>query len=235
MNFTSLFRIVGFLVVTSCLCCESGAAIVLGGSNDFQGGSTESWRHGVATGNSPVVVSDVGPDGLGDHVMEFSSTGGFGAGSRFLAYNSGGSSGWTGNYLAAGVSGIQLDIKNTGASDLHLRLAFDGAGGDFVTSSISVGSGSGWQTLQFAIAPSDLIAVGAGFDSSATLGSVHRFQIMSALNTPAVSGNGLPLGDLITASAQFDNITAVPEPSGVALAAFVPLVIGLVRRRRLKK
>jgi len=63
-----------------------------------------------------------GPGGAGDGFLQITATGGAGAGSRLVAING---SQWTGNYLAAGVNTIAMDLQNQGATDLTIRLLFE--------------------------------------------------------------------------------------------------------------
>ena len=149
----------------------SQAAIAIGLVDSFQGGTTEGWTHGNRGSggtNAPAIFNNLGPIGPGDHAMGFSSTGGFGVASRFTAFTT--SADWLGNYTAAGVKSIQLDVNNTGSNPINLRLAFDGPGGDFITQSSVINSGGGWQSVSFSVLPNDLIAVSGASSASGTMG-----------------------------------------------------------------
>ncbi|MCA9135772.1 MAG: PEP-CTERM sorting domain-containing protein [Planctomycetales bacterium] len=98
-------------------------------------------------------------------------------------------------------------------------------------------SGSDWQTLSFSIAPNALIGIGGATDASSTMASVNTFQILSAQNIPGLSGTGFVQGDLIAASAQFDNIgaiTAIPEPTTVTALTLLSVATICRRRRKLR-
>lgn len=228
-------RIASVLLLLVLSTTNASAAIVLGSADTFQDGSTEGWSHGKPSSFEPTNVANEGPWGGGDNALGFSSSGTFSIGSRFLAFNIG--SDWTGDYIAAGVTAIRLDVRNTGATDLHLRLAFHSTGADFTTNAMTVGTGTGWQSLLYDIRASSLIGVGGSTDPSATLSAVTRIQVFSAVDIPTLGGGGLPKGDVIAASALFDNITAttvsaVPEPASAFFLLATLSSLTLVRKRR---
>jgi hypothetical protein len=184
-------------------------SITVGQIDDFQDGTTQGWGSGPFNPNPPVNVADVGPAGVGDDSLQITSIGGLGAGSRLVAFNT---AQWAGDYLTPGVIMILADVNNVGATNLDLRLAFDGLGGRFAsTASLPLAAGSGWQMLGFPITAGDLTSVG-GLDVNATLGGVTQLRLLSA---------ALPsfMGDVIAAQLLADNIVAVPEPSQPALLA----------------
>jgi hypothetical protein len=198
------------------------AAVTLGQIDDFQDGTTQGWTSGGINPNPPINVPDVGPAGLGDDSLQITSTGILGPGSRFVAFNG---TQWAGNYPSVGVDMIVLDINNTGAVTLNLRVALDGAGGRFVTTvSVPIAAASGWQTVGLSIAPADLTSVG-GLDVNATFAAVTQLRVISALN-PTFQG------DAIVAQGLVDNVIAVPEPAEwLLLAAGLPIVALLQHRR----
>ena len=227
-----LIRITVVILALVSMWSEASAAIVLGAENQFQSGNTEGWRHGFQTQFSPMLVQDAGPAGTGDHALTFSSSGGNGAGSRFIALNAGAV--WTGDYLSAGVNGFRLDVDNNGPTDLNLRIGLRGPGGDFVTASsfVSADPSQGWRSLVFSVRPSDLIHVTGPNNVATTLGSVTEIEVLSAV-TPIVGQGGIPAGDIIVASALFDNITAVsiPEPGSALLLGTAMGIAALTRKR----
>ena len=72
---------------------------------------------------------------------------------------------WSGNYLAAGITAIVMDVKNLGPSDLALRLLVaDPTVGPpnneaFSTDAIVVPTGSDWMRISFPLNPSDLLSL----------------------------------------------------------------------------
>lgn len=215
--------IVSILVVAGGYTAQ--ANIIVGNIDDFQSGTTEGW------GNPWSTVLNVGPGGAGDHSLQIASTGGFGSGSRFLAFTSG--SDWTGDYLAAGVTAIEAEFNN--AATIGIRLALNGPGGWWTTAPIAVNTGGSWGApVSFATTAAGLTYVGGGGnDLNATLAAVSQIQLYSAAS-PALGGpSGRPRGDSIAATTLVDNITAVPEPTSIALLFLgMTAAFASARRRR---
>ena len=156
-----------------------------------------------------MIVPDVGPNGIGDTAMQITSSGGLGAGSQLVAFNT---AQWDGNYISAGVISVTVDLKNTGTTDLTMRLAFRGPDPTtwFVTSlGFDLTAGSTWQQAQFSLAEADLTRVAGTQTYATTFGSVSEMRI---LDNPALDFRGAP----VVATLLVDNITAVPEPSSSA-------------------
>ena len=203
---------------------SSGAgAIVVGQLDDFQDGTTQGWTAG--TGPSPIGTPPVppanamgaGPAGLGDDALRLTGIGGIGPGSKLVVDHLGAA--WTGDYTAAGVGAIALDVNNLVAMPLTIRLAFQpppgvAGGGSWITPGIVVPALSGWTTLEFRIQAGDLIAPidAVATDAAATLAGVGRLRILHA------EGDTLR-GDPILGQLDIDNIEAVPEPSVALVSA----------------
>jgi hypothetical protein len=184
-------------------------AVTLGQVDDFQDGSTQGWGSGAINPNPPSNVPDVGPGGAGDRALQIVATGIIGAGSRLTAFNR---TQWAGDYLANGIELIEMDVHNTGATNLELRLAINSAattqpGLWFSTAtSNAVLAASGWQTIAFSLAPADLTAI-TGVDVGATLSAVTELRLTHSV-LPGFQG------DPIAAQLLVDNVTA---PLPVAL------------------
>lgn len=175
-------------------------AITAGMTDTFQAGADGDWGAGAASIESPVVVADGGPQGSGDGYLLLTSLGGVGASSRLTAIAG---PQWSGNFLAAGVDRITLDVSNLGATELDLRLWLAGAAGVTALSAVavSVPAGGGWMPISFSLDAGAL----AGQPLS-TLAGVLEMRLFHA-STP-----GFP-GEAIVASLGIDNVTAVPEPA----------------------
>lgn len=206
-----------FILVVPAL---SHAQIVLGQSDDFQDGTFEGWSSGDAMTNVP----DGGPAGTGDRFLQLESFGGSGTGSHLAAFND---SAWIGNFQAAGVTDVAVDMKNLGQTTLSMRLVlFDFSTADTrwtstVAKTLSVGGG--WQTLVFSTREADLTRV-RGTDSYADLiVDVNRMMFRHDGGTPSATGTS------VVGKVGWDNIRAVPEP-----ASLLALGVGvlLLRRRR---
>ncbi len=180
----------------------ASAQITNGQSDDFQDGTLQGWRNGAA----PSAITNVnggGPGGAGDRYLQVTSDGGGSAG-KLVVFNT---AQWSGNYTAAGVTTVALDVNNTGPNDLVLRLWLEGAGGTFVsTTSVNLPSGSGWRAATFSVTPAALTFDSGINDVAATLADVFRFRIYHG---PAPTAPG----PSIVAVLGLDNITAGPVPS----------------------
>jgi hypothetical protein len=214
-------RFVVLLVLVS-ISAARADAIALLSPDDFESGTTEGWGVGSATSpHQPSVALDAGPLGTGDDSLLLTSSGSFGAGSNLVVMNPvpfTGPSQWTGNYTAAGVGMIWMQVRNPSNASLSLRIGV-GAGnslssdGFFVTTNaIAVPANSGWRTLAFPLSAADLT-----FSLSTTpltpisnpataLTDVTQLRLLHAV---AVSFRGEP----IAAQLLVDNVVAVPEPA----------------------
>ncbi|HKQ50224.1 MAG TPA: PEP-CTERM sorting domain-containing protein [Phycisphaerae bacterium] len=197
------------------------ATIVFGQIDDFEDATTQSWSGGAGPANIPTG----GPAGVGDHFLQMIATGGSGPGSRLGSYND---NQWTGDYLAAGVTSIEADLRNFGSTgDLSIRLLFFGTGGNFTsTIPLIIPNDGDWHHVIFGITPADLTAVDGGFDVNATLSGTNRLLIRHQVGPPG----GQFAGTSIDGEMGMDNITALPEPGTLSLLVFG--MAALLRRRR---
>ena len=77
--------------------------------------------NGEIIGTVPVTnISTGGPAGAGDHYIQLTADGS-NSGGKLTAFNR---DQWLGDYLAAGVTAIEVDLLNQSAVTLSIRLAF---------------------------------------------------------------------------------------------------------------
>jgi hypothetical protein len=212
---------------------------VVGQINNFEDGTTQGWIISIGPFNPtppfpPANVPTGGPAGVGDNYLRLTSTGIGGPppnpNSRMAVINT--SSQWTGNYLAAGVNAITLDVINLGATDLHLRLLFEDPmfgppqNEAFSTNPVVLSVGGGWTSVTFLINPGDLTA-GMG----TVQGALTNTTAIRIFHSPQAGFPGPP----VAAQLGVDNIraAAIPEPTtmlllGTGLAG----VAAKVHRRR---
>jgi len=217
MKFSHWFSVVA---VSTLLPAIGWASPTLGQTDTFQDGTTDGWQTGRS--GSPRNVSTGGPAGAADAFLEMTSTGTGGPGSKAIIFNH---AQWAGNYTSAGVTEIDMDLKNLGTTPLHMRLAFNqfGGGPGYETiNAVALPTGSGWQHAIFRIGSADLTPLESPPSLATVLSNVAEVRILSAAS-PSLDG------DIIATAIGIDNIKAVPEPmSGCVLVAAAPL---LLRRR----
>ncbi len=216
------------LAATGVLFCSAGssrAQILSGQVDTFQDGTMMGWGGGAALEN----VANGGPLGAGDRFLQVTSFGGSGGGSRLATFNG---SQWTGDYLAAGVTHISVQMLNRGNTELSMRLVlFDFSDGETQWTSTEaqlLPAASGWTLLTFPIAESALTMVEGTVNYTDTLSGVDRLMFRHQVGTPGTGGTP------IATSAGIDNITAVPEPGVAAAIAFGlgGLGLRLLKRRK---
>ena len=196
------------------------ASITYGQVDDFQDGTTQDWTGAAGFFSN----EDNGAGGAGDRYLRVIANGTGGPGSRVATFNQ---DQWAGDYLAAGVTAVQVDMANFGATDLEMRaLLLFGAGGDFTsTVSLNVPADGVWRTYTFSLSAADLTGVsGGGEDYAASMASVGRLLLRHQPGAPGGIGEAEPVVGVLG----LDNITAIPAPGALALLG----VAGLARRRR---
>jgi hypothetical protein len=221
------------ILVAVLLQSPSARAVLVGQSDTFEDGTTQNWVINLAGVGSPPAaafpdnVADGGPMGANDNYLRLTSLGGGGAGGRLTVINF--MDQWAGDYMAAGVGSISMDVNNFGAADLFLRLMLAnpilGPPSDVAVSSIAVflPAGSGWTSVEFPITPADLTAqTGSVTDALSTATELRLFHGSTAT---------FP-GEPISASLGVDNITAqpaaIPEPSIVLTWGVLSGLFGLI-------
>ncbi|REE24861.1 putative secreted protein (Por secretion system target) [Winogradskyella pacifica] len=178
--------------------------------DDFEGVTTENWTKGDnSTLPNQNILTD-GPDGVDDNFLRVESNGGNGADSKLVTFNN---AQWRGDYNAAGVTYISMDVRNSGSEIMLLRLAFEGFSTSrrySSTNPIAVIPGQGWQTIVFPIDANSLTNIttsGLGYNS--TFDDVREFRILH---------NDVPSwdGDPIEAILDIDNMQARNDDMGLA-------------------
>lgn len=193
------------------------ARAVTAGQVDSFSGDTAGWGSG-AFSPAPPTLQLGGPGGAADSFLQLSSTGVVGPGGKLVLINT---TQWAGDYLAAGVTRIEMDLNNLGSTDLSLRLYLGGLGLNSAvsTSAVNLAAGSGWQHVGFDISPAALTGVAEG-----TLAQVQQLRLFHGLN-PVFPGEN------VAALLGVDNISAVPEPAPATLLALGLVAVAWARRR----
>jgi len=214
---------------------RSAAQIAVGTFDGFQDGTTQGWVASLGFGIPPVppaAIANAGPTGAGDFALRLTATGSpNGAGGKLVVNNV--DSRWTGDYAAAGVDAIMVDVNNPNAFPLTIRVGISESpsvspSGLWVTQGAVVPASSGWVTLSLSLSPDDLLpADGLALDANVTLANVGVIRL---LHTEAVNYRG----EAIAALLDVDNVEAVPEPSlwlGLLAGGLLLRSMGAERRR----
>ena len=199
-------------------------AITVGTVNGFapgDPGATLGWVSGAAT-VQPAVVNAGGPAGAGDAYLNLVSGGGAG---RLVLISR--EPAWTGDYTAAGVTGIAMDLNNLGSTDLSLRLFLGdpNLAASFSASAVLLPAGSGWRHVVFPTLPAALRDAAAPL-----LAPSAPLQVPELRLYHSTSAVGVRAADAVSATLGVDNITAVPEPAAAWLL-LCGLAAGALRRR----
>lgn len=212
-------RIAPCVMVMASLSISSGArAIGIGSMDDFQNGTVSEWF-----GGTTITPQTNGQMGASDWYVTIASTGGSGAGSKLAAHNS--EPRWTGDYLAAGVTAVGVDMRNEGSTTLQMRVVMFGLGNRFTsTTAFTLAPNSGWQHLTFPVTQAALTRVLGSGTYADTLGSVSQIMFRHDGSTPS-SG-----GEAIIGKVGIDNVVAIPAPGAAGIIGLAGIFAA--RRRR---
>jgi hypothetical protein len=183
---------------------DLASAVALNQVDDFEDGTTQGWSSGAGGNpNPPANVPDGGPQGAGDAFLRVRGSGQpLMAGGKPTIFNT---FQWTGNYSAAGVTRISADVRNTGPTQVDLRLEFtSNLGKHFVTAPVMVPAGSGWVRASWSIAAANLIPADAlPGDPAEALANAAELRVFHG-PLPTISTEAPP----ILAEYGLDNIRA---------------------------
>ena len=220
------------LVLTVSFFARPASAIVLGQIDTFEDGTTMSWSNGAP--GALLNINTGGPAGAGDNYIQITADG-EGQGGRLTTFNL---NQWLGNYVAQGVTRIELDLFNPNTFNLSIRLAFksenDISVPGYLSLPVIVQAGGGWQHFSISLLPANLIAVGgpSAYNTFFSTG-IGDVRIIHEVGTSNLNG------DFIVGMVGIDNIRAVPEPTTMALVSGSLIVFGAflprIRRRPLRR
>lgn len=177
--------------------------VTFGQLDDFNDGTSQGWSHGPVSPNPPVVVFSGGPDG--SVYLENFSSGNSGPGGKHIILNQ--DPRWTGDYLAAGINKIRVDIANFGAEPLPMRLAFLRIDVDCWASTVPqiVPPDATWRNYEFIIEESTMTSVFAMSSTFAdAMRNVDGIRLMAA-TAPGCSG------DQLLATSGYDNMRTTAD------------------------
>jgi hypothetical protein len=192
-------------IVLALLIASQATAVTSDQVDDFQsfGGRTADWRGGVGF-TAQRRVATGGPGGAGDAYMRVST--------RRYHLATKNTDQWAGDYLAAGVVAIEMDLNHIepGEDIVEVRIMLLGPGGTFASANLTDPiSTDAWQHYRFGLTADDLVHVADGTgDLNDTLSAVRKLLIRNDRADPTPPGEHPPH---ITARIGIDNIHAVPE------------------------
>jgi hypothetical protein len=182
---------------------QIASAVVVGQTDTFENGTPQGWIAGFFDPHPPVNVATGGPQGVGDHYLKVTSSGGLGAGSKLVTFST---TQWTGNYTTAGIVAIGMDLNNLGNTGLVIRLAINGPGGEIASlNGVSLPPGGGWNSVKFSVTAADFAKTLSTGNIAATLAGVTELRILHC-TTPQYEGT------VIAAVLGIDNIKAMANP-----------------------
>jgi hypothetical protein len=200
-------------IVLALLIASQATAVTYDQVDDFQDLSdrTADWRGGVGF-TSQRRMADGGPGGAGDAYLRVST--------RRYHLATKNTDQWAGNYLAAGIDAIEMDLKliDPDRDAIEIRIMLLGPGGTFASAKLTDPiSTDAWHRYRFGLTAADLVYVTGGGgtgDLTDTLTAVRKILIRHDRAEPTPQGNHPPH---VTAALGIDNIHAVPESVDVDL------------------
>lgn len=183
-------------------------------------------------------VATGGPAGAGDNYLRLTSTGIPNAsGSRLVAVQY--QHQWAGNYIAAGITAITMDVNNLGTTDLYLRLLIadpmDAPPDNeaYSSSAVFLPAASGWRSVMFPVGLGSFTA-----DTGTVMAALSNATELRLFNgAPIITGSPAP--PFVAAMLGVDNITsvgaaAIPEPATCVLCGlgFAVVLAGTNYRTR---
>jgi hypothetical protein len=227
MGVGQYFGRAGFLAA-SVLAASMGAGRVLATPipaqlNDFETGTTQGWTNGGGA-SDPSNVTTGGPGGANDNFLRITARGGSGAGSRLTSFNR--AAQWSGNYVSAGITSVEMDLKNLGTTPLVMRIGLQETSGTRFSSTtpFNLPADGLWHHAAFPINATSLTRTGSTPVATA-LTRINELRIIHSASADF-------MGDPIASSVGVDNIRAVPEPAAAGLLALAGCGVMARRRRR---
>jgi hypothetical protein len=208
------------------------AAISLASQDTFAT-TSEGWAIGMA-GTQPSRQAGPGFDGQPGFLSHFSDSSS--SNGKWLMFT--GDSDWLGNYTAVGVTGINFWADEQVGTSLNLRIAFFGPGGCFYSAGQTITNstaGPDWTLLTFTLSAANFTyAPGSGGTGifAGTMADVTRFEIFGGSGSITFHGNNIIDAGPSTNTIGIDQITAVPEPSAIALMFCAGGCLFIAGRRR---
>ena len=217
------FPSLALFVLAMTFVAHPASAIVIGQVDDFENGTLMNW---AGAPGALINIITGGPAGVNDNFMQLTADGS-GQGGRLTTFNL---NQWLGNYIAQGVTTLEIDLRNQGNVALSIRFAFKTENVQttpgYLTAPMILPVGGGWQHFSISITAANLIAVGGPAPYTTFFaGGFEDFRIIHEVGTSNLNG------DFVVGQLGIDNIRAVPEPTVTALVFGSLLVFAFLRFR----
>ena len=176
----------GALLLSLSLVGAVAQAATLFNPDTFTDGTLADWVSGVS------LTSQLGgPAGAADRFMQAQSFGGGGQGSKMAYYND--SAKFTGDFTAAGVTGVRVNFRGLSSNSLTMRVVLMDSSGSEWTSSVGqvVAANSNWATYTFTISQSSMTRVSGSNAFSTTMATVSRFMFRHNPGAPSTQGTSV--------------------------------------------
>lgn len=192
-------------------------AITPGQIDTFEDGTPMAWEEGPVSPDPPFNVATGGPAGAGDHFLRDNSNGEFASpGGKLTMYNV---TQWTGDYVAAGVTALTVDLANFGPTPLYIRVALQGTSGQYCSTTPFVLPADGqWRTATFGLNAAELTAVALNVPLATFLTNITMLRVLSAQGAPTFHGDEM-VGALGLDNLRTNAASAVGEAGPVDAAA----------------
>lgn len=214
-------RILLFLCAFFLPACEVSGELVVGRIDDFEDGTLQGWSGGAQHENIP----GGGPTGATDGYLELTRP----TPTEPYPFHIGtkNSTTWAGDYVAAGIKAVEMDVNvvsvSFGPNNLSFRIVLFGPGGAFSSREpVPVVTGGGWQRIKFGLTRSELVhlfAAGSGYpdpglDIDNLTDTLRHVDILlirhDSAPSPSIPGTH---PEHVLATIGIDNITAVRGPA----------------------
>lgn len=192
------------------------AGITLNSNDTFTDGTVMGW-----VGGTTITNNAGGPGGAADRFLRVDANGGgSGPGSKVASHN--GDPRWIGDYLGAGVTALQCDMRNEGSAALEMRVVLFGLGTRYTSvSTVSLPVGGAWQTVTFPVGQSSLTQVLGSVPYNDLIINVTGLMFRHDPGTPSSGGVS------VNGTVGIDNIRAIPAPGAMGV-----LMLGVLAARR---
>jgi hypothetical protein len=193
-------------------------------TSDFEDGTLDGW----AGGASPTRIPTGGPQGSDDAYLLLTSNGANGPGSKLATLNN--ASEWTGDYAAAGIQRIAVDMANFSMSPLDMRVVLFGPTDPALrwasAAAHIVPTGSDWDTYEFFLFESEMAQVAGAIPYVDLIQDVLRVMIRFDPGGPS------PDGSAIAAQLGIDNVRLLPggdfDHDGMVAASDVDALVAAI-------